>query len=640
MFAQLKRLKIDFEHSKANCKGLRQNLERPREQDSITVYATSTKVPKPLTLQVNSFIFSKLAGHRQIMQRALLYCHYLRSPANKSVPFSLENRKTICAVGAVRGVSMQTFPAQRSSFTSCLSQFFDRRSKLPYQYRRNIICTVLITVATLIAIGALYGQQITFIPNGVFFANPGGASETYSTTGGGIDPTGPFFQSLGTNGRSCGTCHQLSDAMSVSAAHIQQRFSLTQGQDPIFRTVDGSNCNHTIDVSTLSGRSAAYSLLRTRGLIRIAIAVPGNADYRVVRVDNPYGCNESDVISMYRRPLPATNLRFLSALMFDGRESSAATGTTKILYDPDNPLGALVSDLKHQAMDATNGHAQASPPVTLSDPRLPQIVDFEMPLFTAQIIDNLAGRLDTRGATGGPVSLTTQQFFISFNSSVNPLVPTLEQPGGLVSPGDGRFSPVIFNPYDAWASMPAPSPRAAVARGQAIFNSKPIHITDVAGINDDASAGGLVPGGISSFTGTCGTCHDTPNVGNHSFPTPLNIGTGDPDPSNSSVNLGGLDVSYLPSITVCQLDLTTNPPTPTSNCKTTTDLGQALVDGKFDHVGKIKGPILRGLSARAPYFHNGSAQTLLDAVRFYEHRFGLVLSAQDESDLVAFLSAL
>jgi len=79
---------------------------------------------------------------------------------------------------------------------------------------------------------------------------------------------------------------------------------------------------------------------------------------------------------------------------------------------------------------------------------------------------------------------------------------------------------------------------------------------------------------------------------------------------------------------------------PTDNCKTTTDLGQALIDGKFDHVGRIKGPILRGLSARAPYFHNGTAQTLLDAVHFYETRFGLVLTPQEESDLVAFLSAL
>jgi len=69
-------------------------------------------------------------------------------------------------------------------------------------------------------------------------------------------------------------------------------------------------------------------------------------------------------------------------------------------------------------------------------------------------------------------------------------------------------------------------------------------------------------------------------------------------------------------------------------------LGQALIDGNFDHVGKIKGPILRGLSARAPYFHNGSARTLLDAVHFYETRFGLTLTSQQESDLVAFLGSL
>ena len=166
----------------------------------------------------------------------------------------------------------------------------------------------------------------------------------------------------------------------------------------------------------------------------------------------------------------------------------------------------------------------------------------------------------------------------------------------MVTPGDGQFTSSIFNTFDAWTTLPQADPRAAIARGEAIFNSKPINITGMAGINDDVSTGGLVAGGIPSLQGTCGTCHDTPNVGNHSFATPLNIGTGDPDSSNPSANLGGLDISYLPSITVCKTDPTTG--LPTSNCKTTTDLGQALIDGNFDHVGKIKGPILRGLSAR------------------------------------------
>jgi hypothetical protein len=135
------------------------------------------------------------------------------------------------------------------------------------KYRRHFISAVVLAVAAMVLIAAASGQQISFrpfIPNGVFFPNPGGASQTYSTTGRGMDLTGPFFQSLGTNGRNCGTCHQPNDGMSISSADVQQRFVQTQGQEPIFRTVDGANCNHSIDVSTLEGRSAAYSLLRTR----------------------------------------------------------------------------------------------------------------------------------------------------------------------------------------------------------------------------------------------------------------------------------------------------------------------------------------------------------------------------------------
>jgi len=525
---------------------------------------------------------------------------------------------------------LEAFRVRQSSFARSLSQLLGKRPK------RGACIGFALAAAMLMVLAAVNAQQIpfvSFIANGVFFPNANGASQTYSTVDGGIDETGPFFQSLGTNGRTCATCHQPSDGMSISATNVQLRFLLTQGTDPIFRTNDGSNCNHSIDVSKLEGKEAAFSLLRTRGVIRIAIGVPANADYQVVSVNNPYGCNESDVISMYRRPLPATNLRFLSAVMFDGRESTSFTGTQKITYfAPPHNLDTLLSDLKHQAMDATNGHAQASPQLTLLDPRLPQIVNFEMALSTAQAFGFRMGVLDADGANGGPVPLITQPFFISINSSVDPLVPNFEPPGGLVTPGDGLFTPAIFNVFAAWAALPYYDPRAAVARGQAIFNSKPINITGVAGINDSVAAGGLGAGDNPPLQGTCGTCHDSPNVGNHSFPTPLNIGTGDFDPSNPSVNLGSLDISYLPSITVCK--------TGTSTCKTTTDLGQALIDGRFDHVGKIKGPILRGLSARAPYFHNGSAQTLLDVVHFYESRFGLALTPQEESDLVAFLSAL
>jgi cytochrome c peroxidase len=535
-------------------------------------------------------------------------------------------------------IKTRWFTFLASTSAERMSKVRRKRPVIRGRYGRNVVVAALLGASLLMVIAVASGEQgpfVTFIPNGVSFPNPNGASQTYSSIGGGIDTTGPFFQSLGTNGRTCATCHQPADGMSVSAASVQRRFFFTRGLDPIFRPVDGSNCNHSIDLSTLEGREAAYSLLRTRGLIRIALAVPPNANYQVVSVNNPYGCNESDVISMYRRPLPATNLRFLSAVMFDGRESSPAVGTTKIVYA--NYPNSLVSDLAHQSLDATTGHAQGdgTRPTTAEQQ---EIVNFEMALSTAQAYDRRAGFLNTRGANGGPPSLFTQPFFISINSSVHPLVPTLEQPGGLVTPGDGQFTPSIFNIFSAWSTLPQANPRAAVARGEAIFNSKPIDITGVAGINDDVATGGLVADGIPSLQGTCGTCHDTPNVGNHSFPTPLNIGTSDPGASDPSTSLGGLDISYLPTITVCKTDPATA--SPTSNCKATTDLGQALIDGNFDHVGKIKGPILRGLSARAPYFHNGSARTLLDAVRFYEGRFGLALTQQEESDLVAFLSSL
>ena len=499
------------------------------------------------------------------------------------------------------------------------------------------VAALLVATAAGLAFSDSFGLVI---PKFQAFGDPDGAFGTINVGGPTDTSTNPFFLDMGTNGRSCVTCHQPSDAFSITPPHLQQRFYATGGTDPIFQPVDGANCS-TADVSTMEKQREAYSLLLGRGLIRIFIPVPANADYQVMSVNNPYGCNATDVISMYRRPLPTTNLSFLSAVMFDGRESTPATGTTKIIFG--NYPSSLMSDLAHQSLDATVIHAQGDG--TRPTPaEQQQIVNFETQLFTAQMLDSHAGLLNRDGANGGPALLTTQPFFITINSSVHALIPTLEQPGGLVTPGDGQFTPGIFSLYEAWTQQEGryhgdfAEARQSIARGEELFNSLPIPISGVAGINDDVAAGGLVAGGIPVLQGTCGTCHDTPNVGNHSFPTPLNIGTGDPSPTSSLVNLGGLDFSYLPQITVCQKDPTTG--LPTNSCKTTTDLGQALIDGKFDHVGKIKGPILRGLAGRAPYFHNGSAATLIDVVNFYNTRFALSLTDQQKTDLVAFLRTL
>jgi cytochrome c peroxidase len=72
----------------------------------------------------------------------------------------------------------------------------------------------------------------------------------------------------------------------------------------------------------------------------------------------------------------------------------------------------------------------------------------------------------------------------------------------------------------------------------------------------------------------------------------------------------------------------------------TTDPGRALVTGRCADIGRFKVPTLRGLAARAPYFHNGSAATLADVVLFYEDLFKIGLRAAEKDALVAFLRAL
>lgn len=457
----------------------------------------------------------------------------------------------------------------------------------------------IVSAASLL-LSTVSGQTL---PNLFPLPNSSGFAETYNVNNTSISLNGAFFKSLGTNGRSCGSCHVPTEGWSISASEVQLRFLLTQGLDPIFRTNDGSTCDHNINTSTFEGRRQAYSLLLSRGLIRIALAVPANAQFSVVNVQNPYGCNDMSTLSMYRRPLPATNLKFLTTVMWDGRESSAQTGTQKITYAT-NP-GDLMADLAQQAIDATAGHAQGVTPPTAAE--LQDIVNFETSLRTAQAFDFQAGMLNANGATGGPAALGSQAFFVGINDSFPPSFG--------FNPFGTPFNQTIFNLFASWANSRFPA-NASVARGEAVFNTKPIDIVNVAGLNDTL--------GAPSITGTCGTCHDSPNVGNHSASVPLNIGVGD---LNSP-----LDVSYLPVITLQNNS--------TGARIQTTDPGRALITGSWTDVGKVKGPILRGLAARAPYFHNGSASSLNDVVTFYDKRFNIGFTAQEKTDLLAFLKTL
>ena len=110
------------------------------------------------------------------------------------------------------------------------------------------------------------------LPNLAPFPNASGVAKTFSTHGA-IDLGNPFFQDLGTNGRSCASCHQPADGWSITPRHVRARFEATQGNDPVFRTFDGANC--PTSTSRRRGAAPGLRLLLSKGLIRIPLKPPG-----------------------------------------------------------------------------------------------------------------------------------------------------------------------------------------------------------------------------------------------------------------------------------------------------------------------------------------------------------------------------
>ena len=397
----------------------------------------------------------------------------------------------------------------------------------------------------------------------------------------------------------------------MSAVDAQLRYLITGGKDPLFAQIDGSTCP-TGPVNN--------SLVVNNGLIRIGLTVPPNTtdpsppQYTITVVQDPYGCalttnpQGQQIVSVYRRPLPTTNLGFLSAVMFDARES---------FFYPLSKGGTfaanLNTDLTQQATDATMGHAQAAQPP--SDTQLSQIVGFELALNSAQLLDFDAGNL-SKGGRGGAQFLSTQPYYPGINDSL----------GG--DPNGNPFNPNVFTIYASFQNSSNPQ-RASIARGEQIFNTHPLTISDVPGLAT----------GTQQIRGTCTTCHDTFNVGNHSFPLALDIGTSrsltyETDPKISAA----LAQLQMPTLPVFRLDCTQGSLAGTTYY--TSDPGKALTTGQCSDIGRGKGLILRGLAARAPYFHNGVAANLQQVVNFYNQRFQIGLSQQQMQDLVNFLQTL
>jgi len=452
----------------------------------------------------------------------------------------------------------------------------------------------------------------------------GGVLASLSTHRFNTGNTNGFFADLGSNGRTCGTCHVQADAWTLTPEHARS----LRSDDPLFTPNDGSDCPPT-SLSQLPD-SAASSQVLNYGLIRVQLGMPAAANFQLVSATNPKDCaiepGAGGQLFLFRRPLPSTNLIFDSAIMWDGRETLQHI-TTQPNFQGRAPL---LFDLADQANAATTGHAQGKSIV--GSPAQSDILAFETSLYTAQMLlfqprQGLFALLNADSAHGGPDYLedtVAPAFFIGINDPLKP-----------------GFTNASFDLFAAWEPT---SPKykslqpgeQAIGRGEAIFNNTTFVIHDVPGLNSapgnplynpaDPLAGQDIKGG-------CGICHNNPNVGNHSTSLPINIGVTMAQPTNNdgSPNVT-LDIENLPVYMLHN---------PASGADVAvTDPGKAMLSGVWTDIGKTKGPMLRGLAGRAPYFHNGSAKDLTTVVNFYNERFAIGLTPYQVKDLVAFLNAL
>jgi len=428
----------------------------------------------------------------------------------------------------------------------------------------------------------------------------------------------PFFTPLGPNGRACITCHQPASAMGLSTDTIRERWETTKGKDPLFATIDGSNCP-----TLKQDDPKSHSLLLERGLIRIERDWPvkdaaGRAvkpDFKLEVVRDPTGCNSGEwgpggkkgKVSVYRRPRPVSNLKYLVAIGFafdpkDGMPLDIDPETGK----PSNSnllADARAYTLQAQARDAMRTHLGVENAIDAA--KVQQIVDFELRLSTAQASDRRGGPLDAAGAQGGPMTLETSQ------------------PGQLGSQGRA-----VWSEFEAWEKLPASLTgeqrefRESVARGAKVFREKTFLITDSAGINSPIGFGNPV-------RNSCVFCHNMSQMGNDVAPGQVDLGTttqpfADPAP-------------HLPLFRVTCLGA---PHPHYGKVIYTSDPGFAMTTGKCADVGKITLQSMRGLAARAPYFSNGSAKTLMDVVNFYDRRYHIGYSEKEKQDLVNLMSVL
>jgi cytochrome c peroxidase len=418
----------------------------------------------------------------------------------------------------------------------------------------------------------------TPLPPSKTFGDPSGQLRLLNTSGAVETKEHPFFTPLGSNGRACITCHQPTSAMGLSVDLIRLRWADTKGKDPLFAAIDGSNCPNLPQE-----KEESHSLLLERGLFRIALPWPPvTASGQLVKPDFR--------LEVVRDPTGCNNN---SATISVYRRPRVAAN---LKYNA-LPTGvALMADgrepsIESQAITAALIHEQASAAPTPE--QLQQIEDFERQLFMAQHSDNFGGLL---GEPGGPALLGTDN-----------LASGVATAGALPAAGN------LVASFDPWRNLSAPNLairqrafRESVLRGVDLFASREFRLADGAQV-------------------TCATCH-RPGINRFFDIGTTNLPTAKESPELPLFRIT-CDASALHHPQLGRTFLTQDP-------------GRALITGKCADAGSILMQQFRGLTARAPYFANGSAADLTELVDFYDRRFKIGLTDKEKQDLVDFLRIL
>ncbi|WP_458733008.1 hypothetical protein [Sphingobium xenophagum] len=442
----------------------------------------------------------------------------------------------------------------------------------------------------------------------------------------------PFFKPLGKNGRACVTCHQPSDAMSLSVKTIRARWYATGGQDPLFAAIDGANCP-----SLPQREEASHSLLLNKGLFRIARPWPPRAadgsviepEFDLQVISDPTGCNldpkyglsgKDAAVSVYRRPRPVANMKYMLSLPHGVTPHEYFMYNDKSLLPTDPDTGEFVSvqlmsdgrlpTLRGQATDAGSTHLEMIAKLTKEELR--QIEAFEGAIYVAQSFSNQAGELHGPSTPPGlgPEALRDGPPGELGNNPVNRVFGTFE---------------MWLNPRNNGAALHSPQEafRASIARGANVFFDKRFFIKDV-GVYNDKGLG-------NPFKRSCASgCHNTVLTGMDLAPGFMDLGLNN-WPWNRREDLPLFKAT-------CHADAV--PQSYLGRVIYTHDPGRALVTGKCRDIGASMTQQMRGLAARAPYFMGGAADTLREMVDFYDRRFNIGYTEQEKQDLVNFMSVL